>query len=105
MRSVCSLNFSPALVPFYLLLEPDYWIQTNPLNRFVEIMATVFSRDAWRCVWHMIQVRVVHPFCFMPCAVRERCRKEWAMFQTRLSDAEKAYYLSMGIPPPNSTVT
>lgn len=26
------------------------------MNRFVEIMAPVFSRDAWRCVWHMIQV-------------------------------------------------
>jgi hypothetical protein len=25
---------------------------------FVEIMAPVFSRDAWRCVWHMIQVRL-----------------------------------------------
>lgn len=24
--------------------------------RFVEIMAPVFSRKAWRCVWHMIQV-------------------------------------------------
>lgn len=24
--------------------------------RFVEIMAPVFSREAWRCVWHMIQV-------------------------------------------------
>jgi hypothetical protein len=23
---------------------------------FVEIMAPVFSREAWRCVWHMIQV-------------------------------------------------
>lgn len=25
-------------------------------GRFVEIMAPVFSRDAWRCVWHMLQV-------------------------------------------------
>ena len=25
--------------------------------RFVEIMAPVFSREAWRCVWHMIQVQ------------------------------------------------
>ena len=24
--------------------------------RFVEVMAPVFSREAWRCVWHMIQV-------------------------------------------------
>lgn len=27
-------------------------------SRFVEIMAPVFSREAWRCVWHMIQVVV-----------------------------------------------
>ena len=29
-----------------------------PSHRFVEIMAPVFSREAWRCVWHMIQVCV-----------------------------------------------
>ncbi|RVX05729.1 hypothetical protein CK203_027377 [Vitis vinifera] len=28
--------------------------------RFVEIMAPVFSRDAWRCVWHMLQNDQVH---------------------------------------------
>ncbi|EMS46005.1 hypothetical protein TRIUR3_21403 [Triticum urartu] len=27
---------------------------------FVEIMAPVFSREAWRCVWHMIQNDLVH---------------------------------------------
>ncbi|KAK8996111.1 hypothetical protein V6N11_076359 [Hibiscus sabdariffa] len=27
---------------------------------FVEIRATVFSRNAWRCVWHMIQNDLVH---------------------------------------------
>ncbi|KAI8551372.1 hypothetical protein RHMOL_Rhmol06G0180800 [Rhododendron molle] len=27
----------------------------NEVHKFVEIMAHVFSRDAWRCVWHMIQ--------------------------------------------------
>ncbi|KAJ6860530.1 hypothetical protein NC652_038005 [Populus alba x Populus x berolinensis] len=31
-----------------------------PCAAFVEIMATVFSRDAWRCVWHMIQNDLVH---------------------------------------------
>ncbi|KAH0854849.1 hypothetical protein HID58_037110, partial [Brassica napus] len=30
------------------------------LRIFVEIMAPVFSRDAWRCVWHMIQNDLVH---------------------------------------------
>ena len=28
------------------------------MYRFVEIMAPVFSKDAWRCVWHMIQVHL-----------------------------------------------
>ncbi|XVF60198.1 hypothetical protein PTKIN_Ptkin08bG0025200 [Pterospermum kingtungense] len=31
-----------------------------PCAAFVEIMATVFSRDAWQCVWHMIQNDLVH---------------------------------------------
>ncbi|KAK7261341.1 hypothetical protein RIF29_27650 [Crotalaria pallida] len=31
-----------------------------PCAAFVEIMAPVFSRKAWRCVWHMIQNDLVH---------------------------------------------
>lgn len=31
-----------------------------PCAAFVEIMAPVFSRNAWRCVWHMIQNDLVH---------------------------------------------
>ncbi|KAJ7543800.1 hypothetical protein O6H91_09G052900 [Diphasiastrum complanatum] len=31
-----------------------------PCAGFVEIMAPVFSRRAWRCVWHMIQNDLVH---------------------------------------------
>uniref|UniRef100_M4EVF8 Uncharacterized protein n=1 Tax=Brassica campestris TaxID=3711 RepID=M4EVF8_BRACM len=31
-----------------------------PCAAFVEIMAPGFSRDAWRCVWHMIQNDLVH---------------------------------------------
>ncbi|XP_060214028.1 uncharacterized protein LOC132641154 isoform X2 [Lycium barbarum] len=31
-----------------------------PCAAFVEIMAPVFSRDAWRCVWHMIQNDLIH---------------------------------------------
>ncbi|XP_042377873.1 uncharacterized protein LOC121970926 isoform X3 [Zingiber officinale] len=31
-----------------------------PCASFVEIMAPVFSRDAWRCTWHMIQNDLVH---------------------------------------------
>ncbi|AQK61882.1 Protein VAC14-like protein [Zea mays] len=33
--------------------------------------------------------------------LRERCRKEWGLFQTRMAEAEKAYYEMMGITPPN----
>ncbi|MFS7943875.1 hypothetical protein Hanom_Chr06g00505341 [Helianthus anomalus] len=31
-----------------------------PCAAFVEIMAPVFSREAWRCVWHLIQNDLVH---------------------------------------------
>ncbi|XP_047321507.1 uncharacterized protein LOC124925526 [Impatiens glandulifera] len=31
-----------------------------PCAGFVEIMAPVFSRKAWRCVWHLIQNDLVH---------------------------------------------
>ncbi|KAF3616621.1 putative cytochromeB1-like [Capsicum annuum] len=31
-----------------------------PCAGFVEIMAPVFSREAWRCVWYMIQNDLVH---------------------------------------------
>ncbi|KAI5421235.1 uncharacterized protein LOC127075732 [Lathyrus oleraceus] len=85
-----------------------------PCAAFVEIMAPVFSRDAWRCVWHMIQNEFVHgwglDFAFRKCvegeaqtgkpawrAVKERCGMEWRMFQGRLTNAEKGYYKSKGI--------
>lgn len=116
-----------------------------PCAAFVEIMAPVFSREAWRCVWHMIQNDLVHgwglDFALRKCVepahekigvvdaqwivhqtvpslgnqgqaengrapwegVRERCRKEWIMFQDRMTIAEKAYFEAMGIHPPNST--
>ncbi|KAK8480585.1 hypothetical protein V6N11_067558 [Hibiscus sabdariffa] len=108
-----------------------------PCAAFVEIMAPVFSRDAWRCVWHMIQNDLVHgwglDFALRKCVepahekigvvdaqwivhqsvpslgnqgesqdgkapwegVRERCKKEWALFQTRFSRAEKAYFKAL----------
>ncbi|XP_009763116.1 uncharacterized protein LOC107803326 [Nicotiana tabacum] len=116
-----------------------------PCAAFVEIMAPVFSRDAWRCVWHMIQNDLVHGWgldfalrrCVEPAhekigvvdaqwivhhgvpslgnqgqskdgkapwqGVRERCRKEWTMFQSRVANAEKAYFKSKGIDPSNLT--
>ncbi|CAM8980609.1 unnamed protein product [Rhodiola kirilowii] len=111
--------------------------QLPPCASFVEIMATVFSRDAWRCVWYMIQNDLVHgwglDFALRKCVepahekigvvdaqwivhqgvpslgsqgeaedgkapwegVRERCRKEWTIFQDRLATAEKAYLDAM----------
>ncbi|KAL4638915.1 hypothetical protein ACB092_03G180500 [Castanea dentata] len=117
-----------------------------PCAAFVEIMAPVFSRDAWRCVWHLIQNDLVHgwglDFALRKCVepahekigvvdsqwivhqtvpslgsqgeaqdgkkpwqgVRERCRKEWTMFQDRLSKAENQYFKAMEIGSSNSTV-
>ncbi|CAA7405061.1 unnamed protein product [Spirodela intermedia] len=116
-----------------------------PCAAFVEIMAPVFSREAWRCVWHMIQNDLVHGWgldlalrkCVEPAhekigvvdsqwivhqavpslgnqgqptsgrapweGVRERCRNEWGLFQSRLQEAENAYFKSKGIKSSNST--
>ncbi|RLM65903.1 hypothetical protein C2845_PM16G03880 [Panicum miliaceum] len=94
------------------------------VHKFVEIMATLFSRNAWHCVWYMVQPAhekigvvdaqwVVHQA--IPSlgnqgeavnrrapwkGVNARCNLEWRMFRTRLADAEKAYYLEKGITPP-----
>ncbi|KAK4845114.1 hypothetical protein QYF36_001034 [Acer negundo] len=110
-----------------------------PCAAFVEIMAPVFSRDAWRCVWYMIQNDLVHgwglDFALRKCVepahekigvidgqwivhqgvpslgnqgkaaagkapwqgVRERCNREWAIFQDRLKHAEKTYLEAAGI--------
>ncbi|KAL6646487.1 hypothetical protein ACP70R_018095 [Stipagrostis hirtigluma subsp. patula] len=35
-------------------------VHKRPCSGFVEIMAPVFSREAWSCVWHMIQNDLVH---------------------------------------------
>lgn len=45
-----------AILVSFLPLYSHSRLVSHPLYRFVEIMATVFSRDAWRCAWHMIQV-------------------------------------------------
>ncbi|XP_020592387.1 uncharacterized protein LOC110032933 [Phalaenopsis equestris] len=117
--------------------------QLPPCAAFVEIMAPVFSRNAWRCVWYMIQNDLIHgwglDFALRKCVepahekigvvdsqwidhkvvpslgnqgqaedgkapwqgVRERCHKEWSMFQTRLAEAEKAYYKKVASIPTN----
>ncbi|KAM3287262.1 hypothetical protein P3S67_020692 [Capsicum chacoense] len=116
-----------------------------PCAAFVEIMAPVFSRDAWRCVWHMIQNDLIHGWgldfalhkCVEPAhekigvvdaqwiihqivpslgnegqakngkaawrGVRERCEKEWLMFQSRAENAQKEYHKSNGIDTSNFT--
>ncbi|XP_057427212.1 uncharacterized protein LOC130720574 [Lotus japonicus] len=113
-----------------------------PCAAFVEIMAPVFSRDAWRCVWHMIQNDLIHgwglDFALRKCVetphkkigvvdaqwivhqsvpslgnqgqaetgrapwegVRERCKKEWTMFQERMANAERDYFQGLTL---NST--
>ncbi|KAL6979339.1 hypothetical protein U1Q18_021003 [Sarracenia purpurea var. burkii] len=115
--------------------KPGWCSDTHlpPCAAFVEIMAPVFSREAWRCVWHMIQNDLVHGWgldfalrrCVEPAhekigvvdsqwvihqvipslgnqgksengkppwqGVRERCRSEWAQFQDRFANADKAY--------------
>ncbi|TVU06665.1 hypothetical protein EJB05_09065, partial [Eragrostis curvula] len=42
------------------LRSPDAKCWRRPCSAFVEIMAPVFSREAWTCVWHMIQNDLVH---------------------------------------------
>ncbi|XP_051116033.1 uncharacterized protein LOC127241160 [Andrographis paniculata] len=116
-----------------------------PCAAFVEIMAPVFSREAWRCVWHMIQNDLVHGWgldlalqrCVEPAhekigvvdaqwivhqsvpslgnqgqseegkapwqGVRERCNREWGLFRSRMKNAERSYYKSMGMDPSNFT--
>ncbi|CAN1838648.1 hypothetical protein LINPERHAP1_LOCUS35512 [Linum perenne] len=115
------------------------------VHNFVEIMAPVFSRAAWRCVWYMIQNDLVHgwglDFALRRCVepahekigvvdsqwivhqgvpslgnqvttrknhsgfkqVRERCRKEWTMFQNRVAVAENDYFKNLPISQSNSS--
>ncbi|KAJ0436473.1 hypothetical protein HanHA300_Chr16g0591201 [Helianthus annuus] len=55
-----------------------------PYAAFVEIMAPVFSRAAWRCVCHMIQGQSENGEAPWK-GVRDRCKSEWALFQDRRS--------------------
>ncbi|KAI6694917.1 hypothetical protein NL676_022627 [Syzygium grande] len=109
-----------------------------PCAAFVEIMAPVFSREAWRCVWYLLQNDLVHGWgfdlalrkCVEPAhekigvvdaqwvvhqsfpslgnqgesrngvapwqGVRDRCGKEWGIFNSRLRDAELAQQRANG---------
>lgn len=42
-----------------------------------------------------------HAWCWWQ--VRERCKREWTMFQSRLANAEDAYYKAVGVDMFNST--
>uniref|UniRef100_F6HVQ0 Uncharacterized protein n=1 Tax=Vitis vinifera TaxID=29760 RepID=F6HVQ0_VITVI len=56
------MTFSPCFSPIFLPEKPGWCPNPHlpPCAAFVEIMAPVFSRDAWRCVWHMLQNDLVH---------------------------------------------
>ncbi|XP_010528098.1 PREDICTED: uncharacterized protein LOC104805281 [Tarenaya hassleriana] len=119
-----------------------------PCAGFIEIMAPVFSRTAWRCVWYMIQNDLVHgwglDFALRKCVepahekigvvdsqwiihqtvpslgtqgeaqdgkaawqgVRDRCKREWTVFQKRMAAAERRYLKTMATSSslPNSTL-
>ncbi|KAF8766060.1 hypothetical protein HU200_007907 [Digitaria exilis] len=42
------------------LSSPEAKCTRRPCSGFVEVMAPVFSREAWVCVWHLIQNDLVH---------------------------------------------
>ncbi|KAL0694358.1 hypothetical protein Bca4012_061538 [Brassica carinata] len=117
-----------------------------PCAAFIEIMAPVFSREAWRCVWHMLQNDLVHgwglDFALRKCVepahekigvvdsqwiihqtvpslgsqgeehdgvaawqgVRDRCKREWTMFQSRMASSEKMYLKELAAASANSKI-
>ncbi|CAJ1792287.1 unnamed protein product [Sphenostylis stenocarpa] len=147
-RDSCEVHTISSMKQLLKVEENNGWCSDPPLPpcaAFVEIMAPVFSRDAWRCVWHMIQNDLVHgwglDFVLKNCVehphekigvvdtqwvvhqslpslgnqgkaakgrapwegVRERCNKEWIMFQERMSYAEKDYFQTRDSSALNST--
>ncbi|VFQ91492.1 unnamed protein product [Cuscuta campestris] len=49
-----------AAYDYIFIWDEDLGVEHFNAHNFVEIMAPVFSREAWRCVWHMIQNDLVH---------------------------------------------
>ncbi|THG15295.1 hypothetical protein TEA_010453 [Camellia sinensis var. sinensis] len=49
-----------AVYEYIFIWDEDLGVEHFNGDKFVEIMAPVFSREAWRCVWHMIQNDLVH---------------------------------------------
>ncbi|PPS10937.1 hypothetical protein GOBAR_AA09741 [Gossypium barbadense] len=79
-------------------LERPGWCSDQhlpPCAAFVEIMAPVFSREAWRCVWYMIQ-GVTKFEKSRRQEVRIRCKSELSIFQDRLANADMAYHAQFG---------
>nr|GMD24635.1 uncharacterized protein LOC106776181 isoform X1 [Ipomoea batatas] len=103
-----------------------------PCAAFVEVMVPVFSRDAWRCVWCMLQNDLVHGWGldlkFQRCVegtpkngvplqesndaislqrneVHKRGFLEWGMFENRFADADEAYYKTIGRDSPFQSQT
>ncbi|KAI8542431.1 hypothetical protein RHMOL_Rhmol08G0137400 [Rhododendron molle] len=52
---------------YVFIRDEDLGIKHFDPEEFVEIMRPVFSRDAWHCVWHMIQVQNII-FMFSYCS-------------------------------------
>nr|GMD26248.1 uncharacterized protein LOC109171848 [Ipomoea batatas] len=102
------------------------------VHKFVEVMVPVFSRDAWRCVWRMLQNDLVHGWGldlkFQRCVegtpkngvplqesndaislqrneVHKRGFLEWGMFENRFADADEAYYKTIGRDSPFQSQT
>nr|GMD21683.1 uncharacterized protein LOC109171848 [Ipomoea batatas] len=102
------------------------------VHKFVEVMVPVFSRDAWRCVWRMLQNDLVHGWGldlkFQRCVegtpkngvllqesndaislqrneVHKRGFLEWGMFENRFADGDEAYYKSIGRDSPFQSQT
>ncbi|WOL16142.1 hypothetical protein Cni_G24924 [Canna indica] len=72
-----------------------------PCAGFVEMMAPVFSRAAWRCTWHMIQNDLVHAWGldmkFGYCALGDPTKK--------VGVVDKEYIVHKGIPTLGGSTT
>lgn len=63
-----------------------------PCEAFVEIMAPVFSRKAWRCVWYLVQNDLVHGWG-LDFALR-RCAEE----QNKIGVVDAQWLVHKGVP-------
>ncbi|CAH2038018.1 unnamed protein product [Thlaspi arvense] len=158
----CNDPHLPPCAAYVLLVFTVHYEQHRSIqysdSMFIEIMAPVFSRDAWRCVWHMLQNDLVHgwglDFALRKCVepahekigvvdsqwiihqtvpslgsqgeshdgkaawqglidemingfgakVRDRCKREWTMFQSRMASSEKKYLKEIAAASSNSTI-